>query len=221
MSLWRENTRTRPTPTWVDFCPSHGGCSMLPYLRLFRNCFSSSPHSQWDQRGTDGRHRMGRAHLAVLVGSARCQTGHRLVAAGIPVLALALAPSMPMRKPVVALPGETVCVHDEGGYINTCFPGPILTVESPRCRPDDHSLTRHHQPYLLATAAGVAQSPRLLRRSRTGAQESGHIGGVPTGDRPLYLRATAPCTYGRPPLVPTGDRPLYLRATKDSLTHSL
>ena len=62
---------------------------MLPHLRLFRNCFSPYPPSQGDRSGTDGRPRRGRAHLVVLVGSARCQTGPRRRSAARPPHALA------------------------------------------------------------------------------------------------------------------------------------
>ena len=62
---------------------------MLPHLRLFRNGFSPYPPSQWDRSGTDRRPRRGRAHLMVLVGSARCQTGPRRRSAARPPRALA------------------------------------------------------------------------------------------------------------------------------------
>ena len=138
-----------------------------------------------------------------------------LIAAGIPAVALALAPPMSLRKPVAALPGETVWGHDDGGCINTCVLGPLCTVDSPRCRPDDHALTRHPQPYLLAPAAGVLSMPDCCAGVVLKHTHRWHIGGrtywrrphVPTGDAPTYLLATPPRTYWRRPHVPTGDAP--------------
>ena len=239
---------------------------MLPHLRLFCNCFSSSTHVRQGRPGTDGRLGMGLSHPVVLLESALYQTGPRrcstvrpaptlasynaqatqtttqqsaanerhwhehdlawqqqcarlrtarscqalavrkgtqrarLVTAGIPALALALVPYMPLRQPVTALPGETVCVHDDGGDINTCSLGPICTADSPRCRPDDHPrhdiIRRPCSPQRL----GWLQCPRLLRRSVLEHKNRGQR-------ERTYLLATPPRTYWRHTHVPTGDAP--------------
>jgi conjugative transfer signal peptidase TraF len=38
-------------------------------------------------------------------------------------------PQTPLLKPIAALPGDTVCVQDDGLFINTRYIGPVATVD--------------------------------------------------------------------------------------------
>ena len=130
-----------------------------------------------------------------------------------------------MAAPMRPAAGHTVMGGTGGvrGYGNACSLGPLFAVDSPRCRPDDHSSTRPSQPPLLATAAGVAQCPdrfagfvlehksREYVVGRTYRRET-HPGESPRTYRrePTYL-PREPTYLPERAHVPTGESPRTYR----------
>jgi hypothetical protein len=72
---------------------------------------------------------------------------------------------------------------------------------------------RHAPPWRIPPSVSLLVTSPLYPMACSARAYPGRHPLVPTGDTPLYLRETPPCTYGRRPLVPTGDAPLYLRET--------